>query len=249
MAVAMRCTMGVSVAVALLALPAVQAATWPSREVYRVTPINYTGLVNMDSSDPAGDVLFGIMQLELPFLCPHMPDMLWCANRKYLSGGSAHMVYRKFELQVRHDVFGDYAECNPDPDTGVFHCIHVQPGYHLPPQCGLFTRNYANQCLNGTVYHTATVNGAGGCCEVCEADPRCEGWAMPDGANGTSCEMMTGPLVLSPHRGECLVATRAAAPMPCWWERVPPTAQRVLELLDGPLRQVQHADQQERDGV
>ena len=221
MAVAMRCTMGVSVAVALLALPAVQAATWPSREVYRVTPINYTGLVNMDSSDPAGDVLFGIMQLELPFLCPHMPDMLWCANRKYLSGGSAHMVYRKFELQVRDNLFGDYAPCNPDPDTGIFSCAQRHPGSNLPPQCGLFMRDIMNECLNGTVYHTATVNGAGGCCEVCEADPRCEGWAMPDGANGTSCEMMTGPLIASPERGECLVATRAAAPMPCWWERSP----------------------------
>eukprot|EP00754_Rhynchopus_humris_P032231 Rhum_TRINITY_DN15390_c0_g1::Rhum_TRINITY_DN15390_c0_g1_i10::g.154186::m.154186 len=198
------------------------AASWPQTTVYRVTPINYTGLVNMDSSDAAGDVMFGLNQLALPFLCAYEPDFIWCDNRQYLSGGTAHMVYSKFELEARDGLMGSYQMCNPDPNTGVFSCVHgYTPGANLPPQCGAFYGGNANECFNGTLYRTVPVSNAGGCCEVCEADPRCEAWAMPDGANGTSCEMMTGPLIPSPERGECLVATRFPMRMPCWWERSP----------------------------
>ena len=101
-----------------------RAASWPQTTVYRVTPINYTGLVNMDSSDAAGDVMFGIEQLVIPFLCPLDPSFLFCTNRKYLSGGSAHMVYRKFDLEVRDGLHGDYVACNltPTPESSIASC-------------------------------------------------------------------------------------------------------------------------------
>ena len=63
---------------------------------YRLTPINYTGITNMDTADARGDVLFGLLQLLLPQLCAVDPDFLWCANRQYLSGGNATMVYTQF---------------------------------------------------------------------------------------------------------------------------------------------------------
>ena len=200
-----------------------RAASWPQTTVYRVTPINYTGLVNMDSSDAAGDVMFGLNQLALPFLCEYEPDFIWCSNRQYLSGGTAHMVYSKFELETRDGLQGSYQMCNPDPNTGVFSCVHgYTPGANLPPQCGAFYGGNANECYNGTLYRTVPVSDAGGCCEVCEADPRCEGWSMPDGVNGTSCQMMTGPLISWEAWGgedtKCLCAERTGRREPCWYE-------------------------------
>ena len=40
-------------------------------------------------------------------LCPAMPSFLWCQNRKFLSGGHAHMVYSEFVVSVKDDRFGD----------------------------------------------------------------------------------------------------------------------------------------------
>ena len=39
---------------------------------------------------------------------------LWCNNRKWLSGGTAWMVYRKFIIQAKQP-FGRYSPCNPNP--------------------------------------------------------------------------------------------------------------------------------------
>ena len=64
--------------------------------VYRITPIQDEGVMNMDTADAAGDVYFGLSQLLLPYLCANGDNMLWCANRKWLSAGTAWMVYRKF---------------------------------------------------------------------------------------------------------------------------------------------------------
>jgi|AntRauTorckE5430_2_1112549.scaffolds.fasta_scaffold69883_1 hypothetical protein len=35
-----------------------------------------------------------------------------CENRKFLSGGSAWMVYSEFVISTR-DAFGEYQACNP----------------------------------------------------------------------------------------------------------------------------------------
>merc|ERR1712166_1739903 len=61
--------------------------------IYRLTPINYTGVTNMDTGDAAGDVMFGLNQMLLPQLCPMEPDFTWCANRQYLSGWCSHGVH------------------------------------------------------------------------------------------------------------------------------------------------------------
>ena len=176
-------------AAALSGLP----AGWTSNVVYRVTPVNYTGLVNMDSSNAAGDVMFGLNQLLLPFMCPLKPDFLWCQNRQYLSGGAAHMVYSKFNLQSKN-AFGDYAACNPDPVTGVFGCTHFTNVSGLPKQC---RNNYYVShfdCYNGTVYKEINVQDMGDCCSACSDDHHCEGWNMPD-VNGTNCQLLTDPIV------------------------------------------------------
>ena len=54
-------------------------------------------------------------------------------NRKFLSGGAAHMVYTEFVVEAR-TAFGDYQPCNPDPKTGVFAC-DMMAGPPPPPQC------------------------------------------------------------------------------------------------------------------
>lgn len=43
---------------------------WVNLTMYRVTPVGYAGLTNMDSGNAAGDVYFGISQLLLPQICP-----------------------------------------------------------------------------------------------------------------------------------------------------------------------------------
>ena len=39
---------------------------------------------------------------------------LWCNNRKWLSGGKAWVVYRKFIIEAKQP-FGRYSPCNPNP--------------------------------------------------------------------------------------------------------------------------------------
>ena len=126
---------------ALLAvlMPATAAAAGPgpgrlntsTLKVYRVTPINVTGLTNMDTADAAGDVYFGLYQLALPVMCASSTGMAehmgWCVNRKWLSGGNHTMVYRQFEIEARLP-FGIYARCNPDPHNGTFSCCNS----HVP---------------------------------------------------------------------------------------------------------------------
>lgn len=45
---------------------AMAAAALINTTVYRTTPINYTGVLNMDTGDARGDVMFGLSQLLLP---------------------------------------------------------------------------------------------------------------------------------------------------------------------------------------
>eukprot|EP01060_Flectonema_neradi_P035187 TRINITY_DN63_c0_g1_i7.p1 TRINITY_DN63_c0_g1~~TRINITY_DN63_c0_g1_i7.p1 ORF type:complete len:531 (+),score=123.33 TRINITY_DN63_c0_g1_i7:59-1594(+) len=195
---------------------------WTSNVVYRVTPINYTGLVNMDSSDAAGDVMFGLNQLLLPFMCPLKPDFLWCQNRQYLSGGSAHMVYSSFNLESKA-VFGDYAACNPDPQTGIFGCTHFSNASGLPKQCrnNYFVNHF--DCYNGTIYKEVEVKeGMGGCCSACTDDAHCEAWNMPN-VNGTRCQLLTNPIVTwgdaRTVNPSCTAASKShSTGFACWYD-------------------------------
>ena len=48
---------------------AIPRQNWVNLTLYRVTPLGYSGLTNMDSGNAAGDVYFGISQLLLPQMC------------------------------------------------------------------------------------------------------------------------------------------------------------------------------------
>jgi hypothetical protein len=145
------------------------APEWTNITVYRTTPINYTGITNMDSGDAAGDVLFGLTQLLLPVLCPQNPDFTWCANMHYLSGGDAHMVYSEFTIAT-DPRFGDYAACNPNASTGIFQCEHYDSGSNassVPTQCSKGFEMYHRDCLNGTIYKVLPTADEGACCAAC----------------------------------------------------------------------------------
>lgn len=176
---------------------AAAADEWVKHTVYRTTPINYTGLTNMDSGDAHGDVYFGLAQLVLPPLCDIDPGFLWCQNRKFLSDGAAHMVYTEFVVESRA-AYGDYQPCNPDPTTGIFACDMGgggSAGPPPPPQCNANgNQAYVEDGLNGTVYRTLQAD-EGACCTACSGDgAKCKGWAMPT-PGSDECHLLMGPLV------------------------------------------------------
>lgn len=199
--------------------------------VYRVTPIDKAGLANMDSADAAGDVYFGLSQLLLPYACDGGGgNSLWCRNRKWLSGGTAWMVYRSFEIDARLPL-GVYARCNPDPQTGIFQCESSSHsgGMHsgLPPSCGSNYDLHHSRYLNGTTYATLQLPANGsiaGCCAKCTADGRkCAGWQM--GAMGkkpTECSFITeGELLNQPSSGTQIASvakTTGGDGSRCWWD-------------------------------
>ena len=107
----------------LLALLALGAPSTTNITVYRITPRNYTGLTNLDSGDGAGDVFFGLYEFALPIICAaSSPDrgLVNCQNVPILSIPDFN-VYTEFEIEV-DERFGEYAGCNPDPNTGQFSC-------------------------------------------------------------------------------------------------------------------------------
>jgi hypothetical protein len=169
--------------------------------VYRVTPITVEGCADMDTADAPGDVYFGLSQLLLPYACGDGGgNSLWCANRKWLSGGTAWMVYRKFEVQARLPM-GEYARCNPSRDTGKFSCSSSSGGGgNLPKSCGNATVGYDehhSRYVNGTVYHTmqlAPTDNMGRCCKFCTAGgTACYGWQYSKAAgngSGITCSFI-----------------------------------------------------------
>ena len=84
-----------------------------------------TGLTNLDSGDSAGDAFFGLFELGFPLACtdPGFRQGPNCKNLPILNIPNFN-VYTSFilEADTRH---GDYAECNPNPQTGVFECAHM----------------------------------------------------------------------------------------------------------------------------
>ena len=235
-------TASVAVVVLVATLPTVALAdersapsAWEnstSLTVYRVTPIDKAGLGDMDSADGAGDVYFGLSQLLLPYACDGGGgNSLWCANRKWLSGGSAWMVYRSFEIEARLPL-GVYARCNPDPQTGVFHCESSSGGMSsgLPPSCGRDYDVHHSRYLNGTTYASLTLPANGslaGCCAKCSADgAKCAGWQM--GAMGkkpTECSFIRdGQLLNQPSSGTQIASVAktggggGSGSAHCWWD-------------------------------
>jgi len=203
-----------------------RADDWAKHTVYRTTPINYTGLTNMDSGDAHGDVYFGLAQLVLPPLCKIYPGFLWCQNRKFLSDGAAHMVYTEFVIEAR-PAYGDYQPCNPDQKTGIFAC-DMGGGSSSPappPQCNANgNMAYMEDGLNGTIYRTLQA-AEGECCTACSNERgKCHGWSMP--MPGSSiCHLLQEPLVqwddaLKNHgvrSGEHVQGGGSGWSHPCWY--------------------------------
>ena len=234
---------------ALLPLVAGLAAADDFTQVttYRLWPRNgkasVGGLQNVDSGDAAGDALFGLSNLLLPQLCAVEPDFLWCENRGSLSGGNQWMVYTEYTVKTK--VFGEYTPCNPcqshfngtggggdappkcpdgKPD-GTFVCeAYGSSGGSSPPppkQCQGGYDIWHRDCFNGTVFQTIQ-GDEGDCCAACTAaGDKCAGWNMPHGYNGSTCQLMTYPLVQwddGQSLSQCKAAQRARGRRDCWYD-------------------------------
>jgi|EP01047_Picozoa_sp_COSAG01_P066203 hypothetical protein len=178
----------IAVAAGLLAAAAATAPPQKKLTAYRITPIEDEGVMNMNTADAAGDVYFGLSQLLLPYLCANGDNMLWCANRKWLSAGSAWMVYRKFTVEARLP-FGEYQPCNPDPTTGIFSCSLHGGGNSWPKVCEGYHQHHSHY-MNGTVYDTVALPSVGGsvadCCTKCDADQTCGAWLLRNASGPTN---------------------------------------------------------------
>lgn len=74
--------------------------------LYRVSPIAYPGLMDMDTGDPAGDIGFGLWELLMPMQCRPVPGQpvhhhhsaIGCSNGtgKYIHPGAPTNVYEQF---------------------------------------------------------------------------------------------------------------------------------------------------------
>eukprot|EP00656_Telonema_subtile_P048366 TRINITY_DN5749_c0_g1_i1.p1 TRINITY_DN5749_c0_g1~~TRINITY_DN5749_c0_g1_i1.p1 ORF type:complete len:267 (-),score=47.51 TRINITY_DN5749_c0_g1_i1:157-957(-) len=191
--------------------------------IYRLTPINYTGVTNMDTGDAAGDVMFGLNQLLLPQLCPQEPSFVWCANRQYLSGGGASMVYTEFvvEADIR---FGEYNKCNPDPATGVFACDTYGGNAGVPRQCAAGFEYEHEDCLEGVLLSNQSFLSAQAeaeCCAACTAaGGACSGWNLGNDTDGRrECAVLTGKLTEVPGAQStgCKAAYASAGAYACWY--------------------------------
>lgn len=150
------------------------------------------GITNMNTADAPGDAYFGLSQLLLPYLCTG-PEAagVWCANRKWLSGGSTWMLYRLFSVEVRQP-FGVYTPCNPDPKTGVFSCGPITGGNGLPKSCAKYEAHHMHY-LAGSPFLKIPLRDqtVGECCSQCNAVEKagnvtCDGWQLWNATGPTS---------------------------------------------------------------
>ena len=205
---------------------------WQNFTVYRVTPVQDRGVVNMNTADAAGDVYFGLSQLLLPYMCTsgdtHMS--LWCNNRKWLSGGTAWMVYRKFTIEAKQP-FGEYSPCNPDPVTGVFSCGHYGGGgsNNWPKVCNPYHEHHSHYVVGdplGPPIALPTNGSLGQCCEECtNRGPSCEGWVALNrtggvcNANCTACQPLHHVQLLNNPDGVISGQKEGGGPDErCWYQ-------------------------------
>ena len=223
--------------------------------VYRLAPLtgnaDVTGLTNVDSGDAGGDALFGLSQLLLPQLCAVEPSVLWCQNRRDLSGSGNPMGYTEYTVSTR-PAFGDYAACNPCTTAkrnasshsydesptcapgmkdGTFVCEGYGRGggssTPTPKQCQSGFDIWHRDCLNatsGTLIKTLTDADEGACCAACTAESDCAGWNMPKGYNGSICQLLKRPLVQwndAQSVSSCKAAEVDNDPRDCWCKPSP----------------------------
>lgn len=158
--------------------------------VYRVTPRNYTGIRNMDAGDSRGDLAFGLFEYVFPLVCPDFPDEVNCQNVPILNIPNFN-VYTEFLVEVDQR-FGEYAECNPNPDTGVFACAHLfGPSASCWYDNPIWNTTFGSLCNRSSCRCDVLEHRAVGS-ETC---PLCWGWPpgptppdWPSGSAATSCQ-------------------------------------------------------------
>ena len=177
--------------------------------LYRVSPLDYPGLTDMDTGDPAGDIGFGLWELLMPMQCRPTPgsshhsyNNIGCENGTghYIHPGAPSNVYEQFVVET-NPLLGTYHNCNPlpfgGPNAGVFDCDSMDYGDGhcvCPGATKAEFQLYFEDCLNGTVYKK--VHGNGTLCQSrCAKEDECAGFAMRDGMNGTNCWLMKEPLI------------------------------------------------------
>jgi len=121
------------------------------KTVYRITPRNYTGLVNLDSGDAAGDAFFGLYELQAPIECTgsvNRQSGLLCKNEPILQIPGFN-VYEQFHIELDQRT-GDYAECNPSSDPphafGCTHFNHGQSCWYNDPDHPEWETEFADVC-------------------------------------------------------------------------------------------------------
>eukprot|EP00754_Rhynchopus_humris_P048896 Rhum_TRINITY_DN8054_c0_g3::Rhum_TRINITY_DN8054_c0_g3_i1::g.25834::m.25834 len=96
---------------------AVRTSTW-----YRVTPKNYTGTItDMNTADISGDVVFTFFAAPFRLYCPENPNFSNCQEVPILNI-PYNNVYEGYVVEY-DDRYGEYNECNPDPNNGTFECV------------------------------------------------------------------------------------------------------------------------------
>ena len=179
--------------------------------VYRVSPLAYPGLLDMDTGDPAGDIGFGLWELLMPMQCrprpgqnSHHHNNIGCANGTghYINPGAPTNVYEQFVVQS-NPLLGSYHNCNPNPfgsrNAGVFNCgsMDYDSGHCVCPGAGNSAVEFElwhEDCFNGTVYKKIQGNGTA-CEKHCAAEHECAGFAMRDGMSGSECTLLKQPLI------------------------------------------------------
>lgn len=186
--------------------------------VYRVSPLTYPGLLDMDTGDPAGDIGFGMWELMMPMDCRggSQHNNIGCGGTtggngtgKYIRPGDPSNVYEEFKVEA-NPLFGEYNDCNPileGPNAGVFACEASDDGSHCvcPGHVGVKWQQMWDDCLNGTVYSSLKVN-ASTCKERCADDSKCDAYALPDGEGSNICHLLQQPLIFwddGQHKSGC----------------------------------------------
>lgn len=94
--------------------------------VYRVTPVNLTGIADRNSGDAAGDVFFTLYEAILPVYCPQNPMDSICNITSTVLGDTNRNVYRQSIIEVDAN-YGIYNGCDPQSDYSV-QCHPYQRG-------------------------------------------------------------------------------------------------------------------------
>ena len=142
--------------------------------LYHVNERNYsTKPIDMNTADINGDMYFDLRSRGLPLECgPWINESFWsrldCSNPEVADVSKLAITKLVLEVDTR---FGDYADCNVDPDTGVYSCACE----NVPDNCTALTPHGKRKCEHA--------NG----CDWDDADQRCEPYGCPNITSQIEC--------------------------------------------------------------